>query len=103
MASQKFYNPYPFPVRVLNDLGDIYVLAPQDYCKIMNGEYTQSALELLPLKNDRIYKKGLDVDIHSLVKAELLKVAFALCIDEVDDRTTKPNIIKAIMDAVGEI
>lgn len=103
VKKSKYYNPYPFPVRVLDDTGNIYVLAPQDKCKIMNGVYTQSALNIVPAdKKERMYKPGMDLNLKKMIKKELLKVAWAVCIDDLTERKTVAQIIDTILVKIGE-
>ena len=97
----KYYNPYPFAVRVLNDLGEPYVMEPQDYCKILNKKYTQSALSLPQLIAERVYKIGLDIILDDLKKQELVQLAWALCIDGIDDKETKITLIGIIKEKIG--
>jgi len=98
----KYYNPYPFNVRILNDLAEIYVMKPQDYSKVMNKKYTQSVLSLPLITPERVYKIGLDVVLEDLKKDELIRLAWAVCIDGMDEKSTKAQLIEAIKEKLGE-
>ena len=101
-TDQKYYNPYPFPVRVLNDLGDVFILEPQDYCKILNGRYSQSVLELPPVNEQREFHNDIGVEFEELKKSELIPLAWAVGLEGVDQKMTKSGIIKAITEEIGD-
>jgi len=98
----KYYNPYPFTVRILNDLAEVYQMPPQDYSKVLNKKYTQSVLSLPELVPERVYRIGLDVVLDDLKKDELVRLAWAVCIDGMDEKSTRVQLIQAIKDKIGE-
>ncbi len=98
---QKYYNPYPFAIRILNDLGEPYIMAPQDYSKVLNGRYEQSKLTLLPLKEEREFCNDINIDLDKdCVKADLIPIAWAVGLDGVDQSMTKSDMIKAIEEKI---
>lgn len=99
---QKFYNPYPFTIRILNDLGMPYVMTPQDYSKVLNGRYELSKLTLLKLEDQREFYKGIEMNLNTCKKDELVPIAWAVCLDDVDQSMTKSEIIDAIEEKIGE-
>ncbi len=103
----KFYNPYPFPMRMINDLKKEQVLAPQGHGKVFRNEYDQSKLELVlcDKSKEKTYKPGLDVDLDELLKKDLVDLAWAVKLKS--DRQqleaqTKKQLIKAIREKVGD-
>lgn len=101
----KYYNPYPFPIRVINDLGKEQVFAPQGHGKVLKNRYTQSKLELPSWKKgaEKVYKTDLDFDLDKMLKSDLIDLAWTLLIaDKVKlEEMTKREMVKAIEDKVG--
>lgn len=105
--SSKFYNPYPFLVRVLNDLEEPQLLAPQAHCKVRGGEYDQSPLGLLPVdkRGERKYYTGLGMELRRLSEEDLVNVAWAVLVADDRDSLTRlgaKRLIAAIKQKAGE-
>ena len=102
----KYYNPYPFLVRVLNDLKEKQVLAPQGHCKVRGGEYDQSPLELLPLdkRTGKKYRRSLGINLRRLQKADLINLAWAVMVAKRDEleKMSQKDLIKRIEEKTGE-
>ncbi|GAI04905.1 unnamed protein product [marine sediment metagenome] len=81
-SKKKFYNPYPFVIRVTNDLGRIQILAPQGHCKIFKDDPSGLELVLLPKKKERKHKAGLGIDLGELTKKRLISLAWMLIVEE---------------------
>lgn len=102
----KFYNPYPFPVRMMNDLNKEQTLAPQGHGKVFRNRYDQSKLDL-PIRDkgkEKLYKPGLDLDLVRILKSDLVDLAWAVVIgskQELEGRS-KRQLIEAIREKVGE-
>ncbi len=101
----KYYNPYPFPVRMMNDLNKEQTLAPQGHGKVLKNRYTQSKIELVICDSDeKVYRTGLDIDLDKMLKSDLVDLAWALMIgDKVDDLEgmTKKELVEGIRGKVG--
>jgi hypothetical protein len=102
----KYYNPYPFMVRVLNDLKKKQTLAPQAHCKVKGGKYDQSPLELLPLdkRAGKKYRKGLEINLRRLQKKDLIDLAWAVMVGKMDEleKLSQKDLIKGIEEQTGE-
>ena len=98
--NQKFYNPYPFMVRILNDLGEPYVMPPQDYSKVLNGRYALSKLVLLPIGGEREFHNELGFKLEDCIKADLIPIAWAVGLDGVDQSMIKTKMIDAIEEKI---
>jgi len=100
----KYYNPYPFPIKMINDLGKEQVLAPQGRGKVPKNRYTQSALTL-PLWNadEKVFKTGLDLDLDKMLKNDLIDLAWTLMIGKkkIFEDMTKKQIMQTIREKVG--
>lgn len=105
--TSKYYNPYPFLVRVLNDLKKPQLLAPQAHCKIMGGEYDQSPLELIPVdkRGERVYKAGMKIELRRLPREDLISLAWAVLAaesyEELESMSQK-DIMGAVREKTGE-
>lgn len=103
----KYYNPYPFLARVLNDLEAPQLLAPQAHCKVMGGEYGQSPLELVPVdkRGERVYRTGMKIELRRLLKEDLVNLAWAVLVaesrEELESMSQK-DLIAAIKAKTGE-
>ena len=97
----KYYNPYPFLVKVLNDLKQPQTLAPQAHCKVKGGEYDQSPLELIPVdkRGERIYKKGLGIELRRLPEEDLVNLAWAVQVSD-NREALKAHPIKDLIMAI---
>ena len=100
--NKKYYNPYPFPVRILNDLGETFTMVPQDYSKVLNGHYGQSKLTLPLQGEEREFRGGIEIDLGSCIKADLIPIAWAVGLDDVDQSMTKAKMVDAIKKQIGE-
>lgn len=100
--NQKYYNPYPFMVRILNDLGEPYEMPPQDYSKVLNGRYALSKLILLPTGGEREFHNELDFKLEDCIKADLIPIAWAVGLDGVDQSSTKAKMIDMINEKIHE-
>jgi len=98
----KYYNPYPFLVRVLNDLGQPQVLAPQAHGKVQGGKYIQSKLELLPIKGHKVFKTNLGIDLKRLTKEELIAVAWAVLAIEPEIEDTEKMSKKDLSERISK-
>lgn len=101
----KYYNPYPFPMRLMNDLDKEQLLAPQGHCKVKRNRYDQSKLDL-PLwdtAGEKIFRPGLDVELDPLLKTDLVNIAWTVMVgDKVElDGKTKRELVAAIRGKVG--
>lgn len=98
---RKHYNPYMFPVRVINDLGEEQILVPLDRGRVKGDEYDGSKLELKPYAPN---KRGVQIkefghlDLKRIVKKDLRDIAWAVClnIDLFDRDITIKELIEAI-------
>ncbi len=101
----KYYNPYPFPVRLKNDLDKDQVLAPQGHCKVKRNRYDQSSLEMLlwDQAGEKIYRPGLDVDLDKLLKTDLVSIAWAVMVgDRVElEGKSKRELVAVVREKVG--
>ena len=103
----KYYNPYPFLVRVLNDLKKPQLLAPQAHCKVKGGKYDQSLLVLVPVdkRGERIYSTGMKIELRRLSKEDLVNLAWAVLVaDSREDIELLPvkELIEIIKEKTGE-
>jgi|GEM_PF-4395855 len=104
-TKKKFYNPYPFVVRVLNDLGKAQILAPQAHCKIFQDALSKVAITLLPKAKKREYRDGLGLELMELTKARLISIAWTVLVKESKEsleKQTKKYIIALIEQKTGE-
>lgn len=98
-SQRKYYNPYLFPVRVLNDLGEEQILVPLDRGKVKGDEYSGSKLELQSYDPD---KRGVQiknfghVDLKRLLKKDLQNVAWAVCLNADFSDVVMKKVIEAI-------
>jgi len=102
---KKYYNPYPFPVRVKNDLDKEQILKPNGgYGKVFGVDYTQSPLKLEEYDPFSITNQkridNLDFEIRKVLKEDCIKLAWALGIDESLEDRTKADIVKLIRAVV---
>ena len=107
VKAKKFYNPYPFPVRIKNDLNEEQTLAPHGgHAKLFNKRNDQSPLnlEVYDDKKRPLQKKlpGLDLDLNKVVKADCIKLAWAMCIEDDCSDLTKKDIVVLIENKVEE-
>lgn len=100
--NQKYYNPYPFPVRILNDLGETFTMVPQDYSKVLNGHYGQSKLTLPPQGEEREFRGCIEINLESCTKSDLVPIAWAVGLDDVDQSMMKADMIDKIKNQIGE-
>ena len=101
---RKWYNPYEFPVRMKNDLGEDQILVPFDRGKSKDGEYSQSALVLQPYDPDDSMEtvKGFgEIELEGLLKEDLVKLAWAVCLNTDFNGKTKKQIAAVIMKKAG--
>jgi len=104
-VKKKFYNPYPFVVRVLNDLGESQILAPQGHCKLFKDDPSKVEIVLLPKSKQREYRDILGLELEELTKARLISVAWTVMVDESKDeleKLTKADIVDLIRQRIGE-
>jgi len=104
-SKTKFYNPYPFIIRVVNDLGKPQILAPQAHCKIRGDDPGGMELDLLPKRKERVYRKELGIELEELTKKRLISLAWTVMLDyseEELEKETKGAIIRWIKEKVGE-
>ncbi len=101
----KYYNPYPFPVRLKNDLDKDQVLAPQGHCKVKRNRCDQSRLDLLlwDQAGEKIYRPGLDMDLDKLLKTDLVNIAWAVMVgDRAElEGKSKRELVAAVREKVG--
>ena len=103
---KKFYNPYSFPVRVVNDRGEEQIFPPQDRGKVKEneqGEYEQSPLELFTYNAQKLgqqrHVEGFgSLDIAKLTKKELVELAWAVCLNTNFENVKKADAIKVIKE-----
>ena len=104
-AKKKFYNPYPFVIRVVNDLGKTQILAPQAHCKIFKDAPDRMAITLLPKSKQREYRDSLGLELEELTKVRLISIAWTVLVDESEEtleKLTKKQIIALIEQKTGE-
>jgi len=105
----KVYNPYGFPVRIINDLGKEQWVMQNDRVKIRlgkDGKYDQSPLVLLAYdvkkrKNQQRIEELGDVPLRRTTIPDLKKLAWAIGLD-VSDSLTKRSLIEVITGKVSE-
>lgn len=107
MATKKFYNPYSFPVRVKNDLNQDQILAPYGgHGKVLGNEYDQSALVLVAYdhKGRLLQKKvpGLDFNLKRLLREDLIKLAWSMCVDGEMNGKTKKEMVEIVEEKLKE-
>ena len=104
-TKKKFYNPYPFVIRVLNDLGKAQILAPQAHCKIFQDALSKVAITLLPKAKKREYRDGLGLELMELTKARLISIAWTVLVDKNEEelnKMIKADIVSLIEQKTGE-
>lgn len=105
----KVYNPYGFPVRIINDLGKEQWVMQNDRVKIRlgkDGKYDQSLLVLpaydIKRKKNQQRIKGLgDIPINRTTIPNLRKLAWAIGLD-VSDSLIKRSLIEVINGKINE-
>jgi len=105
----KVYNPYGFPIRIINDLGKEQWVMQNDRVKIRlgkDGKYDQSPLALpaydIKRRKNQQKIKGLgDMLINRTTIPNLKKLAWAIGLD-VSDSLTKRSLIEVIKGKVSE-
>jgi len=109
---KKYYNPYLFPIRVVNDLGKEQVLMPQERGKVKLADdgktYDQSPLKLCEYKPDLVAAqkkiKGLgNINLRRLTIAQLRTLAWALCIDTDTSKMKKTDVFTLLVRHVRDM
>lgn len=102
---KKFYNPYPFMIKVLNDKGKPQILAPQAHCKIFKDDLSRIAITLLPKSKQREYRDNLGLELEELTKVKLISIALTVLVEESEEelnKMIKADIIVLIRQKTGE-